>query len=265
MGLEELTRMDEVLQVSNVMSSLGNDVRLLIFTEAMRDAVKPSEILKKTDITIQALHKQITNLIESGLIQKVDGKIFLTEFGRSIAGLIPTLTFLIKHEKYFTYHNIGILPTRYFHSIGMLRKSEEIQSTVNVLEKIHSIINNSKTNLKMIIVEYFREITQIMLDRLNHAGVSVQYIIDENRIIQKEKESFLKVEEGSSDKKNISKRLIKNANLMMIISETESLLLFPDYQNNIQLNAALYSKDERFHEWCQYLFDDVWKNSHEYV
>lgn len=248
------------------MSSLGNNIRLLIFTEAMKKSVKPSEILKKTDITIQALHKQITNLVESGLVQKTNGNISLTEFGQNIAGQIPTLDFLIKHWDYFDSHGITDLPTRYFQSIGMLRNCEEIHSTVKVLEKMHSMISSSKVSLKIIVAQYSLDTAQVMADRLNRGGITLQYIMGENTIVPKGRMAFLKkvgFDKWLEDKK-VERRMIKNVKFMMIISEAESLILFPDNQHTVQMNSALYSKDEGSLEWCQHLFDDIWNNSYKF-
>ena len=248
------------------MSSLGNDIRLLIFTEAMRKNVKPSEILKKTDITIQALHKQITNLVESGLVQKIDGRILLTEFGRNISGQIPTLEFLIKHWEYFEKHSIANLPTRYFQSIGMLRICEEIHSTVEVLEKIHHIIDNSTLKLKSIVAEYSLETAQVIINRLSRGGVTLQYIMGENTIIPRGRKDLLKRFEWDKYIKNgyVNRRMIKKVDIMMMLSESESLVLFPDYYDKVRLTSALYSKNEKFNDWCHHLFDDVWNHSYEF-
>src|SRR5579883_1277682 len=137
--MHKLDRLDDEKQLVNIFSSLGNDVRLLILSEVIEKNVKTSVILEKTDITIQALHKQITHLVDGGLIQKNNGTLSLTEFGKSITGQIPTLAFLSEHRKYFQHHTISNLPTMYLQSIGSLRNCQEIHSTVNVFEKIHSI------------------------------------------------------------------------------------------------------------------------------
>ena len=262
----QLSRTEEGRQLSDIMSVLGNDVRLLIFTEAMKKSVKPSEILEKTDITIQALHKQITNLVDSGLVQKFEGKIWLTEFGRNISGQIPTLNFFIKHWEYFDLHSITDLPTRYFQSIGMLRNCEEIHTTVRVLEKTHSIIRDSNVILKMIVAQSSLETAQVVTERLNRGGITLQYIMGENTIIPKGRRSFLKkagwyewLESGK-----VKRRMVKNATLMMVVSETESLISFPDNKHTVHGNSALYSRDAKSHEWCSHLFDDIWNNSYEF-
>lgn len=249
--------------VVDVFSKLGNNLRFTILIGLKDKNMKTSEILEKTNISVQALHKQIMLLIDSGLVSRYDGRISLTEFGKNVMEQIPALEFLSEHKEYFQHHTIRKLPTTYLETIGSLRNGMEIHGAVRVLEKTHSIIQNAEKYLKSLIVQYSIESAQNMVERIKKGNIIIHYVMGHNTIIPKGRDALLKKTGWNNWSKDgiVKGKMVKNLDIMLIMSDTESLIFFPDNYGMIQLDSALYSTDKLFHNWCNNLFDDIWKSA----
>jgi predicted transcriptional regulator len=80
--------------VGSLFFELAGDLRLLMLTKLNQKNYRLSQLATELNATMQEAHRNMTRLIEAGLVAKGrDGELMLTVYGRTVVVLMPSYDF----------------------------------------------------------------------------------------------------------------------------------------------------------------------------
>ena len=254
---------DLIDETADYVLDLASPQRLAILFNLLERSSTPTEIAKKIDSTKQEVHRNFTRLTESGLIEKNnDGKYVLTTFGEVVCTQVPTLVFLSQNRKYFEVHSMGDVPYKFKIRCGQLANGQHVKGFSKVMEKWKSIYKNSDEYVYEILSEVPLDLIEPLVKRIKK-GVKFNYIFSESAVVPEGRKSLLKklgfdklVEKGL-----VERKMASNVQTVLVLSEKEACVLFPDKNGESDISEMFYSDDPMFHEWCLDYFRYCWYGS----
>ena len=132
--------MEESQGVGNLFFELASESRLQILCELKQKSGKMNEIAKRLNLTTTESFRQFQRLSEQQLIRKQsDGSYVLSEYGKLILHLTPTLEFVYQNKDYFSTRDIWKIPDEFLSRIGELSSgtlSTNVTDSINLGEKM---------------------------------------------------------------------------------------------------------------------------------
>jgi len=235
--------------VERLFTELSSQTRLAILRELQSKPLRMQETARKLNLTDTETFRQLQRLCEATLIQKKpDGTYNVTNYGRLMTELSPSMEFAFKHKKYFLEHDIWKLPHPFITRLGDLSKAN---LNVGLAENVNRLEEMTKSAQ-----EYVWSMTDQNISSLSHAmaerllnGVKFRSIIHEKMIGT----PLVQLTSG----KNSERRTLPDIPAILVITEKEaclSLFLFDgrtDY-------AAFFGQDPIFLRWVIDLFVYCW-------
>ncbi|MEM4237801.1 MAG: hypothetical protein QW050_02300 [Candidatus Nitrosocaldaceae archaeon] len=250
----------DVIEEHDIFWELAGEIRRSILFKLSERSMKLSQLAKILDVSIQEVHRNIGRLLDARLVEKdSEGFIYLTTYGKTILTQIPSFQFLEKHRTYFEEHILGDLPMKFVQRIGALNNSELITGVVAVFERWKSMYNNANNNIMEIMAQVPLDLIEPLVDRISN-GVKFSYIFGKNTIIPKGRRELLNRLGWNNfiAKGLVERRMINKVQVMVIVTDQEAGVLFPDKKGDTDINEMFYSKDKLFHEWCIDFFRYTW-------
>lgn len=113
--------------VGSLFFELAGDLRLSMLSRLSEKDYRLSQLASELDATMQEAHRNMTRLIESGLVSKGrEGELVLTAYGRTVVSLVPSYDFLYRHRDFFADHSLGDLPPKFVQRLGSFRGCEMV-------------------------------------------------------------------------------------------------------------------------------------------
>ena len=254
---------DIIDETANYVLDLASPQRLNILFELLGKPSTPTEIAKKLDSTKQEVHRNFTRLVESGLIEKnMDAKYSLTTFGEVICTQVPSIVFFSQNRKYFEEHSLGDIPHKFKMRCGQLANCTHIKGFSKVMEQWKAIYKNSDEYIYEILSEVPLDLIEPLVKRIK-TGIQFNYIFSKSAVVPRGRKSLLK--KLGFDKlmeKGLVERKMKNkVQTVLVLSEKEACVLFPNKEGEADLSEMLYSNDPMFQEWCLDYFRYCWYGS----
>ena len=254
---------DLIDETANYVLDLASPQRLNILFILLKQASTPTKIAREIDATKQEVHRNFTRLVESGLIEKrIDGKYSLTTFGEVVCTQVPTIVFLSQNRKYFEEHSLGDMPHKFKMRCGQLANGQHIKGFSRVMEQWKLIYKNANVYIYEILSEVPLDLIEPLIKRVKK-GVKFNYIFSESAVVPKGRKSLLKklgfnqlVEQGL-----VERKMTNNVKTVLVLSEKEACILFPNKDGESDLSEMFYSSDPMFHEWCLDYFRYYWYGS----
>ena len=254
---------DLIDKTANYVLDLASPQRLNILFRLLTQDSTPTEMAKQLDSTKQEVHRNFMRLTESGIIVKnTNGKYSLTTFGQVICTQVPTLIFLSQNRQYFEEHSLEDIPYKFKMRCGQLASGKHIKGFSKVIEQWKSIYKNADEYVYEILSEVPLDLIKPLVSRIQK-GVRFNYIFSESAVVPKGRKSLLKklgfdklVESGM-----VERKMAHNVQTVLVLSEKEACVLFPDKNGESDLGEMFYSDDQMFHEWCLDYFRYSWYGS----
>ncbi len=241
---------------------LAGEMRRNILFKLDSKSMKLSQLAKELDASVQEVHRNVNRLIDAGLVAKnSEGLLILTTYGKTVLTQIPSFQFLARNKQYFEEHILA-LPMKFIQRIGALNNSELINGVVAVLARWKSMYNNADEHIMEIMAQVPLDLIEPLANRIKQ-GVKFSYIFGENTIVPKGRREILQRLNWNSllAKGLVERRMIKKVQVMVIVTDKEAGVLFPNKKGDTDMNHMFYSKDPLFHEWCLDFFRYTWYNS----
>ena len=254
---------DVIDETANYVLDLASPQRLSILFELLRAPSTPTEIAKKLDSTKQEVHRNFTRLVESRLIEKnMNGRYSLTTFGEVVCTQVPTIVFFSQNRKYFEEHNLGDIPHKFKMRCGQLANCTNIKGFSKVMEQWKSIYKNSDEYIYEILSDVPLDLIEPLVKRIKK-GVKFNYIFSESAVVPKGRKSLLKKLgfDKLMEKGLVERKMKNNVQTVLVLSEKEACVLFPNNEGEADLSEMLYSNDPMFQEWCLDYFRYSWYGS----
>ena len=252
-------------KIASEFFEVGSEQRLSIILHLNEKAWTISSLAKELKATVTEVHRNFKRLQSNGLIFKdSEGMFRLTIRGQNICLQVPSIAFISDNEKYFETHNFGKLPSKFCSRIGDLHEQKHIKGIVRVLEKWKQIHNNAEKYISNVLTEvpYSKEIIDVVEEKLNQK-IQIRSVFSENAIIPDERKTKFEKKNFNKFVKEelLQRRMIDKVSVIVLFNEKESSVMFPNQSGEPDMTEMFYSKDSKFHEWCQDYFDYCWKIS----
>lgn len=255
--------MDKFEIVSSNFLELASEQRLKILSALNSKPHRVTMLAKKLDVTSQEIHRNLERLSNSGfVIKKSDEHYHITTIGQLMLSQMPIMFFVTKNQKYFSTHDIGILPAKFSRRLGVLEDCEHIKGVTNVLDTWKNIYKNSKEFVFDIINESPSGMDDILVKRVNN-GVKYRHIVtsdlDEpkNRVPDLKKLGYYDlIQQGKIERKELAM-----TKTILILNEKEAGIIFPTSDGQPDLRHMFYGHNSMFQDWAMDYFDYYWKKA----
>jgi predicted transcriptional regulator len=255
--------MDKFKIVSSNFLELASEQRLKILSALNSKPYRVSILAKKLDVTSQEIYRNLVRLSNSRfVIKRSDEHYHITIIGKLMLSQMPIMFFVTKNQKYFSTHDIGILPAKFSRRLGVLEDCEHIKGVTNVLDKWQKIYQNSTEFIYDIINEFPSGMDEILINRINK-GVKYRHIITsdleeaENRMPDLKKLGYYDL--INDDK--IERKEITLTKTILILNEKEVGIIFPTLDGQPDLRHMFYGNNTMFLEWAVDYFEYYWKKA----
>lgn len=240
---------------------LAGDLRLSMLLKISNNRYRLSQLANDLHATMQEAHRNITRLIDAGLVAKdTEGDIFLTPYGKIIVTLIPSFDFLFSNKEYFLDHSIGDIPLKFVQRIGSFQSCEKVYGVMAILQRWKSLYLNSDTYIKEIMSQVPLDLIETVGDRVKK-GIRFSYIFASNSIIPKGRSEILQRIGWKNFIVNglVERKMLESVKVMIILNEKEGCVLFPNLKGEPDLNTMFYGKNPAFLDWCNDYYQYMWK------
>jgi predicted transcriptional regulator len=242
---------------------LAGELRLSILIGLSHKNYRLSRLAAEIDATMQEAHRNITRLIDSGLVFKYnEGEFALTPYGKIVVSLIPGYAFLFSQQEYFLEHSMGDIPVKFIQRIGSFQSCEIVYGVMAILQRWKNLYNESNNYIKEIMAQVPIDLIETISNRVE-AGVKFSYIFSSNAIIPKGRSKILQKIgwQRLLAKGLVERRMLDAVKVMTIFNEKNSCVLFPNLKGQPDLNVMFYGESHEFHEWCEDFFSYQWENA----
>jgi predicted transcriptional regulator len=246
---------------SDLFMELASELRCSILMSLSRKPAKVSSLARELDTSVQDVHRNISRLMDTGLVRREDGAIHLTEYGRIVTKQIPYFVFVKEHGKFFEEHMLGDMPEKFVQRIGALQSCELVQSVAPVMERLKKLESDAKKQLRIMVSQAWAEEGRIIIELLMH-GIEVLSIVGKNTIFPKEiVESVVKSIDKMSTNQKIQIKMLEKVDLALYIADERAAVMFPNMKGEIDMNAIFIGSDPAFYEWSIDVFNHYWERA----
>jgi predicted transcriptional regulator len=239
---------------------LAGELRLSILIRLARSNYRLSKLASEIDATMQEAHRNISRLVESGLVCKYnDGEFALTHYGKVIVSLIPSYAFLSSQKEYFLEHSLGDLPLGFIQRISSFQGLEVVHGVMAIIQRWKNLYYESTSYIKEIMAQVPLDLIETLGNKVE-SGVKFSYIFPRNAIIPRGRRKILQkigwqklLVQGL-----VERRMVESVGVMTIFNERHSCVIFPNLKGEPDLNVMFYGNSHPFHDWCEDFFSYQW-------
>jgi predicted transcriptional regulator len=211
-----------------------------------------TDISKVLDLTSAEISRHLGRLSDANLISKNgDGKYILTPFGDVILFELTKLKFLTKHNRYFSNHDLSIIPDE-LHWLNAMSKSEMVEGTLEIMSMVEDLTKNARRYVHLISGSPMRAVADLTV-KTAQSGIEFKMLYQKGSDIPGE----YKV------KKNVplEVRVIDSAPFSLKLNEKQGGFVLPDMKGKVDFGFALMGSDPQFLKWLGLLFDYYWQKA----
>jgi predicted transcriptional regulator len=249
--------------VGSLFFELAGDLRLSMLTKMSHKSYRLSQLATELDATMQEVHRNMTRLIESGLVAKdKEGELVLTAYGRTIVMIIPTYEFLYRNRVFFLDHSLGDLPPKFIQRMGAFKNCEIVHGVMAILQRWKNLYSGSEKYIKEIMAQVPLDLIETVSGRVED-GVKFSYIFASNSVVPKGRTQLLQKVGWRNfiSKGLVERRMLPDVKVMTIFNEKHGCVLFPNMKGEPDLNIMFYGENSEFLEWCADLFNHQWQKA----
>jgi len=264
-GVTKIDKVDDELEsVAGIFWTFGSKNRLDIINELLcNDKLRMVDIAKKLSLPVQAVQRPLEDLLEKGMIEKDSRGYFTpTFFCKSTCIHMPYFNFMSENKKYFQEHDFGDIPKEFIQRMSVLDKSVYLDCHPRILEKWMEMYENTDEYIYNTFhhAEYVKDIMDPLFERLEK-GIKTRTIFSkdtlENRT-NRQREIAKKFSKFKTCGK-IEQKFKDQIKISVIVTDKESLIMFPRIGGGVDTCEAFYSKEKDFHKWCFDYFNYCWE------
>ncbi len=242
---------------------LAGELRLTILVRLTHNSYRLSKLASEIDATMQETHRNVSRLVESGLVSKYDdGKFALTPYGKIIASLIPGYAFLSSQQEYFLEHSLGNLPSKFIQRISSLQGCEVVHGVMAIIQRWKNLYCESDIYIKEIMAQVPLDLIETLGTKVQ-SGVKFSYIFPRNAIVPRGRTKILQkigwhklLAQGL-----VERRMVESVGVMTIFNEKYACVIFPSLKGEPDLNVMFYGNTDQFHDWCEDFFSYQWEKA----
>jgi predicted transcriptional regulator len=242
---------------------LASELRCSILTELQKQDLKPTQLAKKIDQTIQETHRQCDRLEKVHLIKRqAKGELTLTPIGRMTLEQFSYFGFIAKNRKYFEDHTTGNLPIQFVQRLGVLDSCELLEGTFAIMERWKKISKEAKKYLKFVSVQVSLDVFRLGVASAKK-GMVVSLVHGKNTIYPKGSKAELTSDiiQGLIEKQAYQRKMVDSIDVVTVFNEKQGTVVFPDMHGKADVHYTFAGSDPGFLDWCNDYFDYMWKKA----
>ncbi len=132
-------------KISELLFEFSNPSRLDILMWIEEKSIKPSQLARESDQTIQETSRHLQRLTKAQLVERnSDGAYSLTPFGKQLLALMPEIHFLAINSEYFSTHDPSCLPPEFRYGLGLIQEYNKASHVMEAFQQSEDLIRNSE-------------------------------------------------------------------------------------------------------------------------
>ncbi|HXG07356.1 MAG TPA: transcriptional regulator [Nitrososphaera sp.] len=252
--------------VGSLFFELAGDLRLSMLRSLNQKNYRLSQLASEVDATMQEAHRNMTRLIDAGLVAKDrEGELTLTSYGRTIVTIIPSYEFLYRNREFFADHSLGDLPPKFIQRMGAFRNCETVRGVMAILQRWKNLYTESEKYIKEIMAQVPLDLIETISSRVEK-GVKFSYIFAANAVVPKGRTQLLQKVGWRNfiSRGLVERRMLPEVKVMTIFNEKQGCVLFPNLKGEPDLNVMFLGEDKEFLEWCSDFFNYQWEQAGQF-
>src|SRR5687768_16069299 len=252
--------------VGSLFFELAGDLRLSMLTKLSKKNYRLSQLSSELGATMQEAHRNMTRLVDSGLVAKdKEGDLVLTAYGRTVVAIIPGYEFLYRNRDFFLDHSLGDLPPKFIQRMGAFQSCEIVHGVMAILQRWKNLYSESERYIREIMAQVPLDLIETVSGRVE-SGVKFSYIFASNSVVPKGRIQLLQKVGWRNfiSKGLVERRMVPEVKVMTIFNEKQGCVLFPNLKGEPDLNVMFYGEDAEFLEWCSDLFYYQWEKAGQF-
>jgi predicted transcriptional regulator len=240
---------------------LAGDLRLSMLEKLAARSLRLSQLSSELGATMQEAHRNMTRLIEAGLVSKGrEGELGLTAYGRTVFSLVPTYDFLYRNRDFFIDHSLGDLPPKFVQRLGAFSGCEVVHGVMAILQRWKGLYSDSEKFIKEIMAQVPLDLIETITGRVEK-GVKFSYIFAANAVVPRGRTQLLQKVGWRNfiSRGLVERRMVPDVKVMVIFNEKEGCVVFPNQKGEPDLNVMFFGQSKEFLEWCSDFFDHWWQ------
>jgi predicted transcriptional regulator len=243
--------MAEEKRLDMLFYELASADRLAILRTLCDSQLKMQDVARKLDLTATEASRQLQRMGQAKLIERgPEGTYATTQLGRLLLTLSASIGMVYKHDDYFLTHNLMSIPLPFVNRIGELSQSTFVSDLNEDLARWEALVREAEDHIWVMTPQAMKHLSQVMADRLLE-GVKVRSIFCENI-----KEAKANLPSG----KNVERKLLQVVPVIIIISEKEASVSFPQLDGNVDF-PSFFGNDPAFLKWANDLYLQYWEKA----
>jgi len=229
---------------------LASESRLNILRELQTKGLRMQEIARKLDLTDTETCRQLQRLSEASIIAKhPDNQYRITNYGKLLLELIPSLLVALKHKQYFMNHDLWKLPYPFIRRLGELENANIETGLAGTVNRLEEIIKASEQYVLCITNQTAAVHSYAMAERLK-AGVKFRSVVCE-QVLPTPQSQML-------SGKNVDRRILNDIPAIAVTTEKEAFVCLFMLDGTADY-VAFFGSDPAFLGWSRDLFEYCWK------
>jgi len=252
--------------VGSLFFELAGDLRLSMLTKLSQKNYRLSQLSSELEATMQEAHRNMTRLVDSGLVAKdKEGGLVLTAYGRTVVAIIPGYEFLYRNREFFLDHSLGDLPPKFIQRMGAFQGCEIVHGVMAILQRWKNLYSESERYIREIMAQVPLDLIETVSGRVE-SGVKFSYIFASNSVVPKGRIQLLQKVGWRNfiSKGLVERRMLLEVKVMTIFNEKQGCVLFPNMKGEPDLNVMFYGESKEFLEWCADLFNYQWEKAGQF-
>lgn len=246
-------------ELSKLLFELSNEDRLRILKALVDNQEKLTTLASTLNLTVQETSRHLARMSKAKLIQKgSDGAYSITPYGSQLQEILPSLSYLIRNQDYFMTHTLSKLPRKFISRVGDLIKADFTDNAIVLFQQVDSLISRANEYVWILSDQALSSTFPLLMESMER-GVEFRVVLPADIGVPEIPEEKLP-DFGKFRGKLMEPRHLKTVDHVVILSETEAILVLPDLDNHLDY-TGFRLQDRDGHTWCHDLFMHFWKEA----
>lgn len=248
---------------SELFMELASETRFSILASLSKKPAKLSSLSRELGVTVQDVHRNLNRLVHEGLVKRLDGMFYVTEYGMVVMKQIPDFMVMKKNRRFFDEHGLsGVIPDKFLQRIGALHDCKQIGSVTAVFQGLKKLQSSATNSLSIMVSQAWPEEGEILIDRASK-GVRISALVGHNTIFPRNVIENVMPKINELIAKGIFERkMVKRVDVALFIADgREAAIAFANPKGEVDMNTMFIGDSPAFCEWCSDYFEYMWKDS----
>lgn len=240
------------METHQLLFELSHPVRYEITKLLAASPLRLTKIGDHVDANNPEVSRHLDRLKNANIVAKnADGYYSTTSFGQLVISMLPGLSFLADHPDYFLDHDLSLLPVSFINRLGELSNCTYTEGTINNFGISTKMVHEAEERIYLVTKEIPRDTTSFHSRGLE--GINMKVIRHDDTAVSCDDD------ECRDQEFRDRLRVLQELPAIMVITEKEAALMFPNQKGAFDFAAGFNSTDPAFRSWCEDLFEHLWK------